>query len=85
MSTLFDNKIDQLSQSNMALEKALAEIQPLGGLLPTCSVCKKIRDDKGYWNQIEAYISKHSNASFTHGMCPAYIEDVYPEYADDLT
>jgi hypothetical protein len=42
----------------------------LKGLLPICSVCKKIRDDKGYWNQIEGYIQKHSDAQFSHGICP---------------
>jgi len=52
------------------LEKALAEIKTLRGLIPICSSCKKIRDDKGYWNQLEAYISKHTDAIFTHGICP---------------
>jgi DNA-binding response OmpR family regulator len=52
------------------LEKALAEVKTLRGLIPICASCKKIRDDKGYWNQIEAYISKHTDAVFTHGLCP---------------
>jgi len=52
------------------LQQALAEVKTLSGLLPICCVCKHIRDDKGYWNQIETYIRKHSNASFTHGYCP---------------
>ena len=52
------------------LQKALNEIRTLRGILPICSYCKKIRDDKGYWNQIEKYISDHSEAGFSHGICP---------------
>jgi PAS domain S-box-containing protein len=60
------------------LQKALAEIKQLSGLLPICSGCKKIRDDKGYWNQIEAYISDHSEATFSHGLCPDCLKKLYP-------
>ena len=52
------------------LTTALAEVNTLSGLLPICAQCKKVRDDSGYWNQIESYISKHSSATFSHGMCP---------------
>ena len=52
------------------LTAALAEVKTLSGLLPICSSCKKVRDDSGYWNQIESYISRHSSATFSHGMCP---------------
>ena len=52
------------------LEGLLAEVKTLGGMLPICSHCKKIRDDKGYWNQIEAYLNEHTEAEFTHGICP---------------
>ncbi len=52
------------------LQEALAEIKTLKGLIPICAFCKKIRDDEGYWNQLEAYICKHTDASFTHGVCP---------------
>lgn len=52
------------------LQKALAEVKTLGGLLPICAHCKKVRDDKGYWNRIENYIRERSNAQFTHGICP---------------
>ncbi len=52
------------------LRAALSKVKVLSGLLPICSECKKIRDDTGYWNQLEAYIGKHSNAEFTHGICP---------------
>ncbi len=62
------------------LVKALKEIKTLTGLLPICSSCKKIRDDKGYWNQIESYISKHSKAEFSHGICPECAKKLYPEF-----
>ncbi len=61
-------------------EKALAEIKILGGLLPICMSCKKIRDDKGYWNQIEGYIRTHSQAEFSHGLCPDCALKMYPDY-----
>ncbi len=62
------------------LQKALEEIKTLNGLLPICSHCKKIRDDKGYWNQIEVYIRDHSDAEFSHGICPDCVKKLYPEY-----
>ncbi len=62
------------------LKQALKEIKRLSGLLPICSHCKKIRDDKGYWSQVEAYIQEHSEAVFTHGICPECAEKYYPEF-----
>jgi DNA-binding response OmpR family regulator len=56
------------------LEDALAEIKTLKGCIPICASCKKIRDDEGYWNQLEAYISEHTDAIFTHGLCPTCAE-----------
>ncbi len=64
------------------LKEALARVKQLSGLLPICAACKKIRDDKGYWTQIEAYIREHSEAEFTHGVCPECMKKLYPEYAD---
>lgn len=61
------------------LEKALSEIKTLSGILPICSHCKKIRDDKGYWNQIEAYIREHSEAEFSHGICQECAKKLYPD------
>jgi len=61
------------------LQDALAEVTTLSGLLPICSSCKKIRDDEGYWNQIESYIQRHSDAQFSHGICPDCAEKLYPE------
>jgi preprotein translocase subunit YajC len=61
------------------LQDAVTKIKTLGGLLPICSNCKKIRDDKGYWNQIESYIRDHSEAEFTHGICPKCAKKLYPK------
>lgn len=61
------------------LRKALHEIKTLSGLLPICASCKKIRDDSGYWNQIEGYIQKHSGAQFSHGICPDCAKKLYPD------
>ena len=69
----------ELVRKNAALGKALAEVKILSGLLPICSHCKKIRDDKGYWGQIESYIHEHSDAEFSHSICPECAEKYYPE------
>ncbi len=61
------------------LKKALGEVKKLGGLLPICASCKKIRDDQGYWTQLEHYIQKHSEAEFSHGVCPECAKMLYPE------
>jgi PAS domain S-box-containing protein len=61
------------------LQDALANVKMLSGLLPICSACKKIRDDKGYWNQLESYIAARSEAQFTHGICPDCARKLYPE------
>ena len=63
------------------LQDALASVKSLSGLLPICANCKKIRDDKGYWSQVESYISQHSEATFTHGICPDCIKKLYPDLA----
>ena len=62
--------MDASQRKNKELENALGEVKTLRGLLPICSYCKKIRDDKGYWNQLEAYLTKHSSIEFSHGICP---------------
>ncbi|WP_300457285.1 hypothetical protein [Desulfobacula sp.] len=66
------------------LKKTLSEVKTLRGLLPICSHCKKIRDDNGYWNQIEAYIQKHSDAEFSHGICQDCVKRYYPDLYDDI-
>jgi PleD family two-component response regulator len=72
---------DRLQQIVRQLEDALYEVKRLSGLLPICAKCKKIRNDAGYWQQIEDYISHHSEAQFTHGICPDCIDELYPHMA----
>ena len=66
------------------LQEALAKVKTLKGLLPICASCKKIRDDKGYWKQLETYLKEHSDASFTHGLCPECLNKLYPEVYERL-
>jgi ABC-type amino acid transport substrate-binding protein len=61
------------------LQKALDEVKTLGRLLPICAACKKIRDDKGYWNQLESYIQEHTGTAFSHGICPDCAKKLYPD------
>lgn len=68
-----------LQKEKLKLEEALAQVKTLSGLLPICSSCKKIRDDRGYWNQIESYIRDHSEAEFSHGICPECLQRLYPD------
>jgi FixJ family two-component response regulator len=65
------------------LQDALANIKTLSGLLPICASCKKIRDDSGYWNQIEIYIGAHSEAEFSHGLCPDCTKRLYPDLYEE--
>lgn len=66
------------------LQQALAHVKTLRGLLPICAGCKKIRDDHGYWSQIESYICQHSDAQFSHGFCPDCAKRYFPEYVERL-
>jgi PAS domain S-box-containing protein len=74
----------ELEKSNNELKYALANIKQLTGMLPICASCKQIRDDKGYWKSVESYISEHSEAVFSHGICPECAKKMYAEL-DDLT
>lgn len=65
------------------LQNALAKVKLLSGLLPICASCKRIRDDKGYWRQIEVYIREHSEAEFSHGICPDCVTKLYPWFLQD--
>lgn len=65
------------------LQKALDEVKTLRGFIPICASCKKIRDDKGFWQQIEVYITAHSDAVFSHGLCPECAKKLYPEFVQD--
>jgi type II secretory pathway pseudopilin PulG len=71
--------LKQLSATVKDLEESLDKVRLLSGLLPICASCKKIRDDKGYWTQIESYISHRSEAEFTHSICPECSEKLYPQ------
>ncbi|MDC7220591.1 MAG: hypothetical protein PQJ59_11715 [Spirochaetales bacterium] len=61
------------------MQEALDEVKTLQGILPICSHCKRIRDDKGYWNQVETYMSRYSDLQFSHGLCPDCISELYPD------
>jgi AmiR/NasT family two-component response regulator len=79
----FDDLME-LRRLNAELQDTLAKIKTLSGLLPLCSYCKKIRDDDGYWHQVEVYIRDHSEAEFSHGLCPECAKKLYPEiFGDD--
>jgi hypothetical protein len=79
-----ENKI--LEEANLRLitdlENVLTEVRKLSGMLPICSSCKKIRDDAGYWNQIEEYIKDHSEVQFSHSICPQCAQQLYSEFLD---
>lgn len=71
---------NNLESANKKLEQALIDIKQLSGMLPICSSCKKIRNDSGYWQQIETYIRDHSEVEFSHGICPDCAKKLYPEF-----
>ncbi|MGD9210153.1 MAG: MCP four helix bundle domain-containing protein [Desulfobacteraceae bacterium] len=71
-----------LQDKNQKLKQALDEIRTLHGIIPICSNCKQIRDDKGAWKQLEEYIQTHSEAKFSHSLCPHCLAKLYPEYSD---
>jgi hypothetical protein len=71
--------IDKLGKTIAELQRALENVKTLKGLLPICASCKNVRDDKGYWNQIESYISERSEAEFTHGLCPECSKKMHDE------
>lgn len=62
------------------LRQAMTQIKTLSGLLPICAACKNIRDDQGFWHQVEEYVRAHTDAEFTHGLCPKCAAKLYPEY-----
>ena len=72
----------ELSRANLELQEALENVKTLHGMLPICASCKKIRDDNGYWNQIEDYVGARSDAEFSHGICPECARRLYPEIYD---
>ena len=74
-----DPIVKKLHDTVTQLRKALQEVKTLRGIVPICSFCKKIRDDKGYWAQVEVYVQKHTEANFSHGICPDCLRTHYPE------
>ncbi len=66
------------------IQEALSNVRVLRGLFPICASCKKIRDDSGYWSQIEGYIRDHSEAEFSHSICPECAKKLYPDFADEI-
>ena len=70
---------ENLERQKRELEEALTKVKELEGIIPICSFCKKIRDDQGYWRKVEEYISTHSKARFSHGVCPECAEKYYEE------
>lgn len=79
-----NRKKKRLKEMNRILDEkvkeALSEVKTLSGLLPICAHCKKVRDDSGYWNQIETYVAKHTEADFSHGLCPDCAAEIYPKH-----
>jgi hypothetical protein len=61
------------------LRDAFAQVKALKGMLPICAACKKVRDDQGYWQQLENYVATHSETEFSHGICPECAERLYPD------
>jgi DNA-binding NtrC family response regulator len=68
----------------LELQEALSKVKQLSGLLPICASCKQIRDDKGYWTQVEVYMREHTEIDFTHTVCPECTKKLYPEYYDAI-
>jgi sigma-B regulation protein RsbU (phosphoserine phosphatase) len=74
---------ERLNKLNRELKDALEKIKTLEGIIPICCICKNIRDDQGYWERIEEYVTKHSDAMFSHGICPECRKKHYPDVHQD--
>ena len=72
-------RTEELEQRNESLQKVLREVKVLQGFLPICAACKKIRNDQGYWENLEDYIQSHSEAEFSHGLCKECMIRLYPD------
>ena len=80
LEMLVNSRTTELQARNVELSDALGKVKQLSGLLPICSHCKKLRDDQGYWNQLESYITQHTDARFSHGICPDCLKTRYPGF-----
>ena len=76
-----EKRTHELKERNLELETALSEIKTLRGFIPICATCKKIRDVKGLWHQMEAYIQNHSDAKFSHGLCQTCLKEMRAQMA----
>lgn len=79
--SMLQNRNETLRLINIQLQQALDNVKVLRGLIPICANCKKIRGDEGYWEAVDQYISEHSEAKFSHGICPDCIKSLYPQFA----
>ena len=72
----------ELTEKVKELKQALAEVRTLKGIVPICANCKNVRDDQGYWNRVESYLNEHTEADFTHAVCPDCMKRLYPQFED---
>ena len=81
LTDITDRKKAEIERDKLIvdLKKALSDVKALSGLIPVCSNCKKVRDDAGYWNQLETFIEEHSEALFSHSLCPECLEKIYKD------
>lgn len=78
------NKRKELEEKNRMLEDALDRIKTLEGIIPICTICKNIRNEEGFWNAVEDYMSRHSKAAFSHSVCPECLKKYYPDTYKEL-
>jgi len=83
LEAMVAERTEELEAKNVKLAEAMANIRTLKGLVPICAACKKIRDDAGYWHQVETYVHDHTEAEFSHGLCPDCIPRFFPEAEQD--
>lgn len=84
LEKMVEDRTSELSKTITELKEAMQNVQTLSGLVPICASCKKVRDDKGFWNRVEAYIGQRSAVRFSHGICPDCIRTYYPDYKEPL-
>ena len=82
MKEVLSDKLDNFSTALKKLEEALIHVKTLQGVIPICMHCHKIRDDRNAWEKLEKYISKHTDAQLSHGLCPECRDEHYPELAN---
>lgn len=73
----------ELNEKVEELKQALEQVRTLKGIVPICANCKNVRDDQGYWNRVETYLNEHTEADFTHAVCPDCMKRLYPQFKDD--